>query len=58
MTILTALQTWIAAAKREKGAGLAEYALLLALIAILCIAALGTLQTAISTTLTTIAGSL
>jgi pilus assembly protein Flp/PilA len=51
--------TWLSnKAKSERGAGLAEYALLLALIAIACIAALTTLGTAISSVLTSIAGRL
>ncbi len=42
----------------ERGAGLAEYALLLALIAVLCIGALGALQVGIDGTLRGVAGSL
>jgi pilus assembly protein Flp/PilA len=34
------LQTWFASLRREEGQGLAEYALILALIAIIAIAAL------------------
>jgi len=43
---------------REEGAGLAEYGLLLALIAVACVVALGDLGTAISDTLDSVAGSL
>lgn len=42
----------------ERGAGLAEYALLLALIAIACITALTTLGTTISSYISSIAGAL
>lgn len=51
--------TWLSSkAKSERGAGLAEYALLLALIAIACITALTTLGSAISSVLTSISGRL
>ena len=43
---------------REEGAGLAEYGLLLALIAVACVVALGDLGTALSDTLDSVAGSL
>jgi pilus assembly protein Flp/PilA len=43
---------------REEGQTLAEYALILALIAILCLGALSAIQGGIDTALTTIAGSL
>jgi len=45
-------------ARSEEGAGLAEYALLLALIAILCIGALQALQGGISATLEDVANNL
>lgn len=44
--------------KKEEGAGLAEYALLLFLIAVVCVAALTALGTTISTVFTNITGSL
>jgi pilus assembly protein Flp/PilA len=44
--------------EREDGQALAEYGLLLALIAVVCIAALGLLGLAISGTLGSITGSL
>jgi pilus assembly protein Flp/PilA len=37
---MTRFQTWLAMLKRESGQGLAEYALILALIAVVAIAAL------------------
>ncbi|MGA3056674.1 MAG: Flp family type IVb pilin [Candidatus Limnocylindrales bacterium] len=43
---------------RQKGQGLAEYALILALIAILCVGALVFLRTQIETILSTIGASL
>jgi pilus assembly protein Flp/PilA len=42
----------------EKGQALAEYGLILALIAVICVAALGLLGTNVMGTLTTIAGAL
>ncbi len=42
----------------EEGQGLAEYGLILALVAVLCVAALTTLQGGISGTLNKLAGSL
>jgi len=39
----------------EEGQGLAEYGLILALVAVLCVAALGTLKGSIVTTLTSVA---
>ena len=44
--------------KKEEGQALAEYGLILALIAVVCVAALALMGTNINTTLTTIAGSL
>ena len=44
--------------KKEEGAGLAEYALLLVLIAVVCIAALQILGPQIASAFTTIAGHL
>jgi pilus assembly protein Flp/PilA len=59
MNIITFVQSWLSAkANSERGAGLAEYALLLALIAVVCVAALTALGAAISGTLTAITGSL
>ncbi len=45
-------------ARDEEGQGLAEYGLILALIAVVCIAALGALGTGISGTLGSITGAL
>jgi Flp pilus assembly pilin Flp len=44
--------------KRQRGQSLAEYALILALIAVVCIPMLTTLGTQIGATLTTVAGYL
>jgi pilus assembly protein Flp/PilA len=44
--------------KREEGASLAEYGLLLALIAVVCIAAIALLGTAISSMFNALAGSI
>jgi len=44
--------------RKEEGASLAEYGLLLALIAVVCIAAITVLGTKISTMFTTLAGSI
>lgn len=44
--------------KKEEGAGLAEYALLLFLIAVVCVGALTALGTTISGVFTSITGSL
>lgn len=44
--------------QNEEGQGLAEYGLILALIAVVCIGALGALGTGIGTTLGSITGSL
>jgi pilus assembly protein Flp/PilA len=50
------LQTWIATARdREEGQALVEYALILALIAVISIAALQALGTGVSTQLQAIA---
>ena len=43
---------------REEGQGLAEYGLILALIAVACVAALGFLGTGISGTLSKVTGNL
>jgi len=42
----------------EEGQGLAEYGLILALVAILCVAALGLLKDSIVTTLTSVSTSM
>ena len=57
-TMNEALRTLIAQCDREDGQALAEYGLLLALIAVVCIAALTALGFAISGTLGSITGSL
>ena len=51
---MTLIQTWLASVRDEDGQGLAEYALILALIAIIAIAALIFLGGQISTILSTI----
>jgi pilus assembly protein Flp/PilA len=56
MKYLTAVRKFIT--RQEEGATLAEYGLLLALIAVVCIAAITTLGTQISTMFSTIATSL
>ena len=53
-----ALLTIVSRFEREDGQALAEYGLLLALIAVVCIAALGFLGLAIMGTLESITGSL
>ena len=57
---LFVLKTWILAKLNcdERGASMVEYGLLLALIAVVCIAALGFLGLAIAGTLSSITGSL
>jgi pilus assembly protein Flp/PilA len=56
---LTAAKKFVAkAARKEEGATLAEYGLLLALIAVVCIAAITLLGTQISTMFNTVAGSI
>ena len=61
MKMISFLQSWLstkAQADGERGAGLAEYALLLVLVAIACITTLGVLGTTISGVYTTITGGL
>jgi pilus assembly protein Flp/PilA len=53
-----ALVWFVARFEREDGQALAEYGLLLALIAVVCIAALTALGLAVSGTLSSITGSL
>lgn len=55
-----AMQVWLAARKnsKQKGQSLAEYGLILALIAVFCIAALTTLGGNISTMLNTLASKI
>ena len=55
---MTLIQTWLASLRKEDGQGLAEYALILALIAIIAIAALIFLGTQISTILSTIGNAI
>jgi pilus assembly protein Flp/PilA len=52
------LHTWLSSLRDEDGQGLAEYALILALIAIIAIAALIFLGTQISTILSTIGNAI
>lgn len=61
MNMITFIHSWLstkAEAQGERGAGLAEYALLLFLIAVACVAALTTLGTTIAGVFTTINGNL
>jgi pilus assembly protein Flp/PilA len=55
---MTLIQTWLTQLRKEEGQGLAEYALILALIAIIAIAALVFLGTQISTILSSIGAAL
>jgi pilus assembly protein Flp/PilA len=55
---MTLIQTWLSSLRKEDGQGLAEYALILALIAIVAIIALLFLGTQISTILSTIGNAL
>lgn len=52
------LATWLAAWRDEHGQGLAEYALILALIAVIAIAALVFLGTQVSSILSSVGASL
>ena len=61
MNMITFIQSWLstkAKAESDRGAGLAEYALLGFLIALACVAALTTLGTTISGVFNTITTSL
>jgi pilus assembly protein Flp/PilA len=58
MTFINEMVLRLVARKDEEGQGLAEYGLVLALIAVVCIGALTALGTGISGTLGTITGSL
>ena len=51
-------RVWVRATQSERGASLVEYALLLALIAMVCIAAVGLLGNAASTRFSTTGASL
>jgi pilus assembly protein Flp/PilA len=53
---LTAAKKFVS--RKEEGASLVEYGLLLALIAVICIAAISLLGTNISTMFSTLAGSI
>jgi pilus assembly protein Flp/PilA len=55
---MTLIQTWLSSLRDEDGQGLAEYALILALIAIIAIAALIFLGTQINTILSTIGAAI
>jgi pilus assembly protein Flp/PilA len=56
---MVALTTWLSAVlRKEEGQGLAEYALILALIAVIAIAALVFLGTQISTILSSIGANI
>jgi pilus assembly protein Flp/PilA len=58
--LVTATKKFVAKyiTRKEEGATLAEYGLLLALIAVVCLVAITTLGTKISTMFTTVAGSI
>lgn len=58
MHVIALAKTLSRRALAERGAGLAEYGLLLALIAIACITALTTLGSTIASYLTSISGAL
>ena len=53
--MLTLMQMWLA---REEGQDLAEYGLIIALIAVVAVAALTALGTSVSTILSSIAGAI
>jgi pilus assembly protein Flp/PilA len=55
---LIEMQVWLASRKKQKGQSLAEYGLILALIAVVCIAALTLMGTNISTMLNGLAGTI
>jgi pilus assembly protein Flp/PilA len=52
------LKKYVAMKHREEGQGLAEYGLILALVAVLCVTALGVLQGGISGVLSSVGTSL
>jgi pilus assembly protein Flp/PilA len=56
--MLISAQVWLATRKKNKGQSLAEYGLILALIAVFCIAALTTLGGSISQMLQKLAGDI
>ncbi len=57
--VIATIGTWLQAQmEREDGQGLAEYGLILALIAVACLVALGLLGTNIASELSTVAGNL
>lgn len=60
MQLFTFIQSYIATheARAERGAGLAEYGLLLVLVAVACVGTLTTLGTTISGAFSNITGSL
>lgn len=59
ITLYTFVQTWLDARREdERGASLVEYALLVALIAVVCIAAISLLGTSASDKFSTVANSL
>ena len=51
-------KAWVRTAQNERGASLVEYALLLALIAMVCFAAVGLLGNSTSTRISSFGGSL
>jgi pilus assembly protein Flp/PilA len=57
--VITAIATWLQAqAEREEGQGLAEYGLILALVAVVAAVALSPLGSAIAGTLSNVASAL
>lgn len=52
------LQVWLASRKKDKGQSLAEYGLILALVAVFCIAALQVLGTSVSDMLNKLANTI
>jgi pilus assembly protein Flp/PilA len=55
---LIEMQVWLASRKKQKGQSLAEYGLILALIAVVCIAALTLMGNNIRTMLNGLAGTI
>lgn len=58
MKQFVALQVWMVSNKKKKGQSLAEYGLILALVAVFCIAALQLLGGSITTMLNNLSGAI
>jgi pilus assembly protein Flp/PilA len=58
LTVARMLQTWVAFRESEEGQGLVEYALIIALVAILLVVALTTLNGQLSSVFSNISSSL